>query len=56
MKLYKDDRVFENRAQRPNQPRDRVEKILLVLRVCHETNAICQVTSEGQEEEENGEP
>lgn len=55
VKLDKDDGIFENRAQRPNQPGDRVEQVLLVLRVCDEADAICKVASERQEEEEDGE-
>lgn len=53
--LVKDDAVLHNRAQRAQQPGQRLDYIVGVLRVAEDAQAVCQVASERQEEEEKSE-
>lgn len=52
--LHKDDHVLDDGAQRAEQPRQRGEDVLLLLRVGDQAGAVGEVARQRQEEEQQG--
>jgi len=55
MELDEDNSVFYNGSKRAQEPRQRPQEVVLVLRVRHQACAVGKVPGQGQEEEEQGE-
>jgi hypothetical protein len=55
MELHKDNRIFEHGAQRAHEPRDRPDKVVLILGVGDQAGAVRDIARQGEQEEEEGE-